>query len=228
MEELCLDGSVLWRRSGRLRLRRLARADLGALACSTRTSPGTLQIVECWPEREVAQALIRQFPDLQVAVELDQCVVGALLAYWQRCPGAGVVQPWSRRDSSELWRKVPDDFSQAELSRHTDTSKLAVRGAGAVWPGRFSASQCRKILQLGRQLLVQQRGCASTLSVVRAAGWEQWRPRLSAQVYLQQVHARAIDDVRLSSYLDAGYVMRGYWAVGEAIDVAMRWGYRAH
>ena len=224
MEEALLSGEIQWLRCGRLRLRGLTRADLALLSGDGVSAQlRGAQTYEAWPQAALVEALMRRHPDLQIAVEVDQCVVGGLLA----CPRAEgpteVMHPWSRRDESEHW----GDARSETNGKLPDESKGILQGLGAVWPGSVRGAQVKKALQIGRQLLVQQRGCEATVSVVRAAGWA-CGAGMSAPAYLQQVHARAIEDARLSVYLDAGYMMRGYWQAGEAIEVLMRWAYRAH
>ena len=224
MEALRLNEEIRWQRSGRLRLRGLTRGDL-ALLSGDGVAPEDrrAQTFEAWPQAALIEALMRRHPDMQIAVEVDQCVVGGLLA-WPRAEAFGaVLHPWSlREETADLGALRGDIFGEA-----LDSTQGVLQGVGAVWPGAVEGAQVQKALQIGRQLLVQQRGCEATVSVVRAAGWR-GAAGMSAPAYLQQVHARAIADARLSIYLDAGYMMRGYWQVGEAIEVLMRWAYRAH
>lgn len=226
MDEAFWSEGVRWLRRGRLRLRGLTRADLALLSGDGVRAPlREAQTHEPWPRQALVQALICRYPELQIAVELDQRVVGGLLACPRAAAPAAVTHPWSQREAShDFWgafRELPGDTP-------ADASAGILQGVGAVWPGRVGGAQVQKALQMGRQLLVQQRGCEATVSVVRAAGWARQAAGMSAPAYLQQVHARAIEDARLSVYLDAGYMMRGYWQVGQGIEVLMRWVYRAH
>lgn len=232
MNEMHLGAGFRWQRHGRLRLRPLTRADLASLAgAGMGRSSARTQTLETWPKAAIVEALIRHSPDLQVAVELDQRVVGGLLACPQLTAPKPVMQPWTLRDSATLPGDGLSDLRGGLMGDEIGASAQALRGVGAVWLGGGDGPQVQEALRLGRPLMVQQGGCEATFSVVRAAGWQgstKWGGRLSAQAYLQQVHARSIEDVRLGAYLDAGYMMRGYWRVGEAIEVLMRWAYRAH
>src|SRR5690554_4478905 len=118
MEEALLSGEIQWLRCGRLRLRGLTRADLALLSGDGVSAQlRGAQTYEAWPQAALVEALMRRHPDLQIAVEVDQCVVGGLLA----CPRAEgpteVMHPWSRRDESEHWGdarsetngKLPDE-----------------------------------------------------------------------------------------------------------------------
>ncbi|AWV90565.1 hypothetical protein DN745_15010 [Bradymonas sediminis] len=215
-----VGAKIEWQRRGRVRLRRLSSADLGLLSQARGATMGRAQIFEAWPKPASVDALMREYPELQLAVEVDQRVVGGLLCQPVRSASAEVLHPWSRREPL---------VARAEEKRSSGEEVL--RGTGAVLLASVSAREAQMALRVGRQLLVQQRGAESTISVVRSVGWRDWseaRGPVSAEAYLQQVHARAVEDARLSVFLDAGYVMRGYWQVGDAIDVMMCWTYRAH
>jgi hypothetical protein len=217
-------------RRGRLTLRELCRADLPALTWIEGIAPTRAEILEAWPGEEPAKSLIAQFPAAQLAVELGQQLVGALLAYPEPAMLDAVAQPWTRREASSLpgWETRHEGGVDA-MSPRADLRDSALRGVAVLWLDVISEAQVQTILTLGRKALVQQLGCEATFSLVRPAAWDAWRERMSPEAFLQQVHAGGIEDARLTPYLNAGYLMRGFWTVDQQqIEVAMIWARRAH
>lgn len=193
---------------GRLRLRRLARADLPALAwLGERADLRGLEPLA--PPEDLAQ-LIASCPWGQFAVERDHRLIGALAASpIGRSPGMA-PHPWQRLDEPPLDLQCVEDGA-------------ILMGAGAIWLDNLARDEIIRALTVGRQAVVQQRGLDESISIVRAPSWARWRDQMSPQAFVQQVHAGGISDQTLGPFLAAGWVMRGFWQVEERLEVLLRW-----
>jgi hypothetical protein len=154
--------------------------------------------------------LLERAPEAQVGVELDHQLIGASLAAPTSWRPKQVAQPWDR-----LGEVAP----AIELA---PTGSI-LRGCGTLWLDRLTPDEITRALTVARKATVQQLGLDATCSVVKAAGWPQWRAQMSAEAYLQQVHAGGFGDDALRLLIDNGWVMRGFWSDGEALQVLMWW-----
>jgi hypothetical protein len=194
-----------------LRLRPLTRADLPGL--ESLLERRLTRQVEALASPEILAALIDSTPQAQVLVELDQEIVGALVAAQTAWRPQTVVQPWDR-----LVGEAPGlEFEPADA---------LLRGCGAFWREDLSAEVIAEVLTVGRKAVVQQLGLDGVASVVEVAGWSKWRSQMGPEAYLQQVHAGGFGDSAVRLLLENGWVMRGFWERGESLEVVMWWGNR--
>ncbi len=203
-----MNRALTWSRRGCLRLRRLTPADLPGLNWAGGLDNRRLRLLEPLAPPEQAASLVAAFPSLQHAVELDSRLVGAVLARPAQSVEE-VTHPWTQRDP--LVGQQPASSASPVLF-----------GCGALWLDALNARQIADTLRLARQALVQQLGWPATVSVVPAAGWARWRAQMSADAYVQQVHA-GLHDNRLSVFLKRGYAMRGFWHDEHDVHVVMVW-----
>jgi hypothetical protein len=205
--------SMVWKRLARVRLRPASAADREGLRWLSAQAPRRLATLEAWPEPAAMQRLLGAGGPGQLAIECDQRLIGASLGYWTHTGPAQAAQPWGALAAD----------GPAALDAALDTPAGWLRGAGIFWLDEPCWGPVGSVVHRARLALVQQLGLPGTYSVIDAVDYPQAGSSMSPSAYLQQVHARSIEDRRLSAFLRAGYQMRGFYRHPIAPRVVMIW-----
>lgn len=202
---------MIWRRCGRLRVRRLRRADRLAVAALADGSARAAHSLEAGGDRSL-EALVGDAPELQLVIELDSALIGAALGRRAGPPPEAPAQPWEPLGAA--------GEVEADDRRH-------LRGCGLFWRPELSAAHVERVFDLARKGLVQQFGLESVYAFAPLTGYERREGVMSLPAYLQQVHAGSMRDEPLATFLDAGYLLRGFERVGEEARALVVWRNRA-
>lgn len=227
-----VEHELQWQRRARLCLRALARADLRAMEWLA--AAGGVA-AEPWPAPPEVGRLVGASSNLQVAVEVDQQLVGALLG-GLGAPPEPVAHPWSRRAQPAQPAHPCEDALRTDLPDSLPPHQCAARspftqvlyGRGCLFAPALTLAQRVHILRIARLAAARQLGCTGSVSRVYAANWADWRAHLRPEAWVQQVHAGGIIDAALAPYLAAGYLIRGFYTDGDALEVVLQWVNRAH
>ncbi len=205
---------IIWKRRDRLRIRALTGADLAALDGLVEQPHAELRTLE--PPAAPAQwrRLLDTHAPLQLAIERGDQLIGAALAAPTAAKPSFAAHPWT----------ALDDMPQAP---HDGAQGAHLRGMGLFWRDVLDEQALTETVTLCRKALVQRLGYASIYSVVEAIGYVDWRGALAPAAYVQQVHAGAVDDPVVSTWLEQGFALWGWKTLEGALEVVVRWENRA-